>query len=362
MEFKFRNVNDAFRTLVTGFYDGSIPTRRSPSRVGEVLMVEEPVLVTYTHPRERVLFNRARDCNPFFHLFESLWMLAGRNDVAPLAYYNPRMAEYSDDGKTLFGAYGYRWKNRFGWDQLLGVVQELKDNPKSRRCVLSIWNSCFHDDNTPGREGDMEMVLNGLALDVPCNTHAYFSIYKEDAGYPEDDVGVPAQQWFLDMTVCNRSNDLIWGMLGANVVHFSILQEYLAACIGVEVGVYRQFSNNLHVYTERWEPEKWLADAPAIYPREHTDLVRDPEQFDNECRQFIDCIDGDFEEPFFKYVAQPMMAAFRAHKRRKYRDDGNALDLINAVQADDWRIVGTSWLEQRKQRWEDTSHAPACAE
>jgi hypothetical protein len=35
------------------------------------------------------------------------------------------------------------------------------------------------------------------------------------------------------MTVTNRSNDLCWGMLGANYVHFTILQEYLAARLGV---------------------------------------------------------------------------------------------------------------------------------
>lgn len=337
MEFKFRNVNDAFRTLVTGFYDSSIPTRRSPSRVGEVLMVEEPVLVTYTHPCERVLFNRARDCNPFFHLFESLWMLAGRNDVAPLAYYNPRMVEYSDDGKTLNGAYGYRWRKTFYFDQLSEMVSQLKEDSGSRRCVLEMWSA--------GAD------LYRMSKDKCCNTHAYFSV----------------RDGCLDMTVCNRSNDLIWGMLGANVVHFSVLQEYLAACIGVEVGVYWQSSNNLHVYIARWEPEKWLADKTPGYDWVDVfwrpfPLVQDVERFDRECLRFIDCIDGNFEEPFFNYVAQPMMAAFRAHKRRKYRDDGNALDLINAVQADDWRIVGTSWLEQRKQQWEDTSHAPACAE
>ena len=353
MEFKFRNVNDAFRSLVTGFYDGSIPTRRSPSRVGEVLMVEEPVLVTYTHPQERVLFNRARDCNPFFHLFESLWMLAGRNDVAPLLYYNPRMTDFSDDGETLNGAYGYRWRGlSSGFDQLFEIVRQLRADPQSRRCILSMW--------APGLD------LFRKSKDKCCNTHAYFNLRGEKFDSNKHYYRGEPHRRFLDMTVCNRSNDLIWGMLGTNVVHFSMLQEYLAACIGVEVGVYRQFSNNLHVYTERWEPEKWLVDEVNGYGYFRTDipfpLVAVPERFGREGARFVGSIDGAFEEPFLRDVAQPMMAAFRAHKQRKYRDDGNAIDLINAVQADDWRIAGTAWLEQRKQHWEDKSRASASVE
>ena len=40
----------------------------------------------------------------------------------------------------------------------------------------------------------------------------------------------------LQMTVHCRSNDIIWGTYGANAVHFSILQEYVAARIGVDLG------------------------------------------------------------------------------------------------------------------------------
>jgi hypothetical protein len=283
-------------------------------------------------------------------------MLAGRNDVKPLLFYNPRMADYSDDGETLHGAYGYRWRNRFGWDQLAGIRRELTDNPDSRRCVLSMWNSCFHDDDKAGCEEDMEMVLTGSARDVPCCTHAYFAVNDGQ----------------LDITVCNRSNDLIWGMLGANVVHCSMLQEYMASCIGVKVGLYHHFTNNLHVYIDNWKPQEWLAEynrtmhsppkiqysAQAV-ESEYSPLVQNPTQFDKECAAFIDSIDGDFREPFLRNVAQPMCAAFRAHKRRNYRDNNNALRLMERVWSDDWRAVGTAWIEKRMKAWEDRSRAEA---
>jgi hypothetical protein len=170
----YHNVNDAFQGLVKLFADwerfegrwrdlgGKYSVTRRPSRNGSTLTIDEPVLITYTHPAERVLFNTARDANPFALLYESLWMLAGRNDVESLAYYTRQFREYSDDGKTLNGAYGYRWRcakgvphlwtsggepgksvrgyNRPGVDQLNLLVDHLKANPDSRRAVLQMWN------------------------------------------------------------------------------------------------------------------------------------------------------------------------------------------------------------------------------
>lgn len=350
MHLKFRNVNEAFQQLVMGFTKNTIPTVIRQSRVGQVLTVEEPVIVTYEKPLERVLFNRARDCNPFFHMFEALWMLAGRDDVAPLAYYNPKMQEFSDDGKTLHGAYGYRWRKLMEFDQLEELASHLQEEPGSRREVLQIWD-------------EVDLVTDGK--DIPCNTHVYFAVRKEPLLPAKDGshVNDPPEFWkrYLDMTVCNRSNDLIWGMLGANVVHFSFLQEYMAACIGVEVGQYHQFTNNLHVYTERWEPNKWLDAVPGYDYRvgncRHVPLVKHPKQFDRECKAFVDRIDGGFKEPFIRDVAQPMCAAFRAHKRRNYRDDTNALRIMEHVKADDWRIAGIAWIEKRMKVWEDKSRA-----
>jgi hypothetical protein len=50
----------------------------SDSRAGRVLVMQTPVTSVYRNPCERVLMDPLRDANPFFHLMESLWMLAGR--------------------------------------------------------------------------------------------------------------------------------------------------------------------------------------------------------------------------------------------------------------------------------------------
>jgi thymidylate synthase len=367
MHLAYRSANWAFHGLIQGIHDRSIPTRESPSRNGPVLQVEAPVIVTYRRPLERVLFNETRDCNPFFHVFESLWMLAGRNDVEPLDRYNSNIKNYSDDGKTSNGAYGYRWRHALAKpsfyeerDQLKIIVEHLSSKPESRRVVLQMWN--VEDD----------LLKIDSSRDVCCNTNVYFSInpgdgnlrWTEASGHAPGLVDPPK----LDMTVCNRSNDLVWGMLGANVVHFSFLQEYLAACLGVEVGVYHQFSNNLHVYLDKWTPEPWLLIPPERCPYHACDLklvplVADSATFDREVAEFINRdwanapgYDGNFNEPFLATVAEPMCRAFYRHKQRDY---GAALVWCKAIAADDWRIAAETWVNRRKLNWEQKNVLPS---
>ena len=61
------------------------------TRNGTALEFDSPVLIHYTHPKERVIFYQERDANPFFHLMEALWMLAGRRDVKFVDKFNGRI-------------------------------------------------------------------------------------------------------------------------------------------------------------------------------------------------------------------------------------------------------------------------------
>ena len=385
MHLKTRNVNTALQALVELFANGPVeshqstnyPTvRRTTSRNGRVLVIDEPVTVTYTHPRERVLFNAVRDANPFFHVVEALWMLAGRNDVALPAYYVKRMAEFSDDGRTLNGAYGYRWRQHqtdiyddtkgpdpLEVDQLNILVNHLKANPDSRRAVLSMWNV----------EDDLLKIDN--SKDVCCNLNVMFSLryigleqmtFRETRDNPL--VPIPGTIRYgtphLDMTVTNRSNDLLWGMLGANYVHFSFLQEYMAARLGAQVGVYHHVTNNLHVYVDRpdWKPAELLSEHEVMHNQYRNiedgaelatvPLVQDTQRFDAENTIFLGTHCGDERktmgftpsEPFLRNVAASMM---RAHDL--YRDGKReaALGACETIQADDWRIACTEWIKRR---------------
>ena len=364
--FNYTNVNDAFEDQVNRFniFDQtgrSIErmTRRD-SRDGAVIRYSEPVTMTYERPLERVLFSPARDANPFFHLYEAVWMLAGRNDLASLTPFVKQFKRFSDDGETLHGAYGYRWRKYFGYDQLDWIAEELKANPDSRRCVLQMWDGGrtveTDSEGTWGTapqalkgSGDLYAALHG-GKDVPCNLSALFEI---DHQVIHRGTMYETVEPRLNMTVMNRSNDLIWGALGANYVHFSLLQEYLAGAIGVKVGVYNQVSNNLHVYTgsdrtklstlaqpfvSRYSSLKLV---PLLMENElKTDLTRDIDEGAHAPAQ----PESRYATNWFRYVFNPAMEAHAFHKIGKTL---RAAGWANAIVDDAWRVACTEWLERR---------------
>src|SRR2546422_1067872 len=76
----------------------------------------------------RVCLLKGRRFNPFFGLAEASWVLAGLNVLEPLRFFLATIEEYSDDGMTLNGAYGYRMRKALGMDQLEEVIRILKND------------------------------------------------------------------------------------------------------------------------------------------------------------------------------------------------------------------------------------------
>jgi hypothetical protein len=324
---------------------------KQPSRNGDVLRLRTPVCITYERPIERVLFDATRDTNPFFHLYESLWMLAGKCRLEPLAYFVPRMSDFSDNGITLNGAYGSRWRYNNSYkgyvDQLELLVDHLKNNPNSRRAILQMWN--VEDD----------LLKIDTSKDVCCNLCVQFEIRTEWC--PGNGAeGLSYEEKYLDMTVFNRSNDMILGAFGANVVHFSVLHEYMASKLGITVGVYNQVSSNLHVYTseKKYQPEKYFGTMyDAIkYPDlgEPMPLVAD-DVFDNELAQFITItpITVAKYEPFtnkFIRMVQVLCGVFTQHKL-----DGPTEAMLYLDKREDqvcpyWCAYVRQWLRRRMKK------------
>lgn len=323
MEFNVRNVNQA---VTEGIWKLKTMGVRESSRNGEVIVFPEPVTTLYERPAERVLFWPERDANPVFHLMESIWMLAGRDDLAFVEYFNSRMRNFSDNGQRLNGAYGHRWRKRFSCDQLVALIKHLKSDPTSRRAVLTMW-------------GPVQNLQNLESKDVCCNTQTYFEI----------------REGHLNMTVLCRSNDLIWGAYGANAVHFSFLQEFMASALDVPLGVYRQFSHNLHLYTELYDFKKYLDMPPdytcwdgylqGIQPRSIMDsddwggFLRDCERF---CAAPFDPPRG-YRHSFFPEVAYPMAMVTKTRKEKT----GDGYFWANNIKADDWQVATVEWILRR---------------
>lgn len=311
---------------------------RNSSTLGRTFEFPSPVCTGYANPNQRVEFWEERDSNPFFHLFEALWMLAGKNDIDFLTSFLPKMVAYSDDGITQHGAYGHRWKKHFGKDQLDIIVDRLTKFPNDRRCVLTMW--------------DPRVDLGHIGKDFPCNTHVYFIINASTKA--------------LDMTVCCRSNDLIWGAYGSNVVHFSMLHEYMAHRISVPVGEYYQMSNNLHVYENAWEKYKCLTTYASDPERRiytgnpynseitPTVMIRPTETakaFDEDLKAFFSLGDNaqvmGYKCWFFRRVVMPLYAAHRAYKQN---DMTLAISHAEGCSGPDWRAATVNWLLRRVKR------------
>ena len=93
------------------------------------------------NPRNRIIYNPERRFSLTFALGEFLWYLAGKNDLETILYYNGHYDRYSDDGQTLYGAYG---KRIFGDDekcQVDRIIELLRKDKDTRQAVISIYNS-----------------------------------------------------------------------------------------------------------------------------------------------------------------------------------------------------------------------------
>jgi thymidylate synthase len=316
--------------------------RREASRNGDVLVMDEPVVSTYKKPTQRVILDQRRAANPYFHLFESLWMLAGRDDVAALNRYitdfGTRFAE--SDGK-VHGAYGHRWRSALGFDQLNVIVEKLIKNPRDRQCVLQMW------DATDGAGSNLAVDdsfgsndLCGEWKDRPCNTHVYFRV-RDDS---------------LDMLVSCRSNDIVFGAYGANAVHFSILQEYMAGRIGCSVGKMEQLSFNYHAYVdvfERMQPVNILETyqghglTPMPMGTQWGLWDGDLEQFMLWHRALVERGENSprtYFNKWFSHTAEPMFLSHFKYKNAMGRDAENT---ARAIESLDWRYACLQWLKQR---------------
>lgn len=269
-------------------------------------------------------------------------MVAGMNEIQPLLRYNAGMAQYSDDGNTLRGtAYGYKWRSHFGYDQIELAVRRLRENPEDRRVVLTMW-----DPRDEWRNADSK--------DISCNLQVIFS------------TRIDHDQRVLDMTVTNRSNDIIYGCLGSNVFHFTFLQEYVANLVGMRVGHYHQFANNLHAYVENEVYKKvesellWNAPKKEPGPRKWDEKLHTPVKFSApehmhmaELRVFLK--NGVCEkEGYLWNVARPLV---KAYDMFKLKSDGFVIPdeerinmaVLMARQCDDVFLseAAVSWFERK---------------
>jgi thymidylate synthase len=377
------NVNQAFYYGIRYIRDGGI---KVATRNGPCLKSPGTLITHYRKPNQRMLLVAGRDANPFFHCFESLWMLSGSNKVEYPAYYVPSMRNYSDDGETFNAAYGYRWATHFSRygiydiDQIEIIVEILHKDPDSRRVVLQMWDP----------EADLLGGRRGLK-DTACNLLVKYSI----------------QDGYLNASVCCRSNDMVLGGYGANAVHFSFLQEYLVdrlRLLGMDVrlGFYEQISMDAHVYTELYSDKLWsgvereleayecdeerahmyfeayesnykgdvlytlspLLLHASIQNSENPTSYRfktDPKIFQEELQVLVanpgELPNEGFSSPYLKHIITPMVTAYELYKQKDlpgakhtlelWRQDLSKLFMFKPRMRLDIEVACSEWIERR---------------
>lgn len=176
-------------------------------------------------------------------IHELLWFIKGDTNVQYLKENNVRIwNEWADENGDLGPVYGKQWRS---WaapdgrtiDQLSWVIEEIKQNPDSRRLMVSAWNV-----------GELEQ----MAL-MPC--HALFQFYVADGK--------------LSCQLYQRSADVFLGV-PFNIASYALLTCMMAQVTGYECGDFIHTLGDAHLYRNHLDQARLqLTRSPYPAPRLH---------------------------------------------------------------------------------------------
>lgn len=170
---------------------------------------------------------------------ELLWMLYGNTNIQYLKDNGVTIwNEWADENGDLGPVYGAKWRNWDGHDQIKSLVDNLNNNPFSRRHVVSCW-----DPNS----------LEQVAL-VWC--HCLFQCYvREENG-----------NRYLDLNLYQRSADVFLGV-PYNIASYALLMHMLAKCTNLTAGVLTIMFGDVHLYSNHVEAAATqLSRRPFYFP------------------------------------------------------------------------------------------------
>jgi thymidylate synthase len=215
--------NETYRQLLSDIWHNGylVKTRGTTSK--EVLCRQFTI-----DPKDNVITIPGFETNKAYAEKELEWYFAGTNriDFDPLI--QKTWAKFSDDGKTVNSAYGYRifgshpdFPNQWEW-----VKAKLKEDPDSRQCLINL--NYPADKLKPTK-------------DFICTVALQVFIRKERL------------HWLTFL----RSQDVYYGTRN-DVFCFTGLQKQLADEVGVRVGRYTHFCGSIHLYDKQWPKVKEL--------------------------------------------------------------------------------------------------------
>lgn len=180
-------------------------------------------------------------------IHELLWFLKGDTNVKYLQENGVRIwNEWADPDGSLGHIYGYQWRSwpDYGGgaiDQIAEAVEAIRNNPDSRRIIVSAWNVAdLKNMNLP-----------------PC--HAFFQFYVS----PSSD-GAPGR---LSLQLYQRSADTFLGV-PFNIASYALLLMMTAQVTGLRPGEFIHTFGDVHVYLNHLEQvREQLTREPRPLPR-----------------------------------------------------------------------------------------------
>jgi thymidylate synthase len=176
---------------------------------------------SFENPRQRLISFKSREVNLYYCIGNFLWVMSQSDDVDFISYYNQRGNTFSDDGKRLPAAYGKRIFDIDGINQFWNCIRELKLDPDSRRAIISI-HMPQHD-------------WRGV-LDTSCTSDFQMFIRKGK----------------LYMINHMRSQSAAM-VMPYDTFLMTMIQEYAANLLGIELGTYTNFCGNIHIFLDEEE-------------------------------------------------------------------------------------------------------------
>ena len=186
---------------------------------------------------------------------ELLWFLNGSTDNNELKDNGIHIwDEWEDESGDLGPIYGYQWRHWLDQnsgesvDQIQNVIDQLRNNPSSRRIIVSAWNVADLPDESISPQDNVKN--NKMAL-APC--HALFQFF--------------VSQGALSCQLYQRSCDTFLG-LGFNIASYSLLTHMLAQQCDLNVGDFIWTGGDVHLYLNHMEQAKeQLSRKPYELPK-----------------------------------------------------------------------------------------------
>jgi thymidylate synthase len=191
-------------------------------------------------------------------IHELLWLINGDTNIKYL--HDNKVSiwdEWADSNGDLGPIYGAQWRNwnNEGIDQIADVINSLKNNPNSRRHIVTAWNpSVLPDESSKDFAAN---VANGKAALPPC--HAFFQFYVADNK--------------LSCQLYQRSADVFLGV-PFNIASYSLLTMMIAQVCGLGLGDFVHTFGDVHIYNNHIEQVKLQLSRE---PRELPTMKLNPE-------------------------------------------------------------------------------------